>query len=118
MMTGENIVCFAKDWSEDPTSNNHVMRLLARKNRVLWLNSISPRAPKLSPSRDPEKIARKVRDFTRGPIEVAPNLFIYTPIVVPFPHMPGAAIINQAILRTTLAALRRRLGMEEYQLWS
>jgi glycosyltransferase involved in cell wall biosynthesis len=117
-MEGENIICFAKDWSEDPTSNNHVMRLLARKNRVLWLNSISTRAPKLSSSSDLQKIARKVRDFTRGPVEVAPNLFVYTPIVVPFPHMPGATTINQGILRTTLAALRRRLGMQEYQLWS
>jgi glycosyltransferase involved in cell wall biosynthesis len=117
-MEGENIICFAKDWAEDPTSNNHVMRLLARKNRVLWLNSISTRAPRLSSSSDLEKIVRKVRDFTRGPVEVAPNLFVYTPIVVPFPHMPGAATINQGILRTTLAALRRRLGMQEYQLWS
>jgi glycosyltransferase involved in cell wall biosynthesis len=117
-MEGENIICFAKDWSEDPTSNNHVMRLLARKNRVLWLNSISTRAPKLSSSSDLQKIARKVRDFSRGPVEVAPNLFVYTPIVVPFPHMPGATTINQGILRTTLGALRRRLGMEEYQLWS
>jgi glycosyltransferase involved in cell wall biosynthesis len=117
-MEGENIICFAKDWSEDPTSNNHVMRLLARKNRVLWLNSISTRAPKLSSSSDLEKIVRKVRDFSRGPVEVAPNLFVYTPLVVPFPHLPGAATINQGILRTTLAALRRRLGMEEYQLWS
>ena len=46
MMTGENIVCFAKDWTEDPTSNNHVMRLLARDNQVLWLNSIATRTPR------------------------------------------------------------------------
>ncbi len=46
-MRGQNIICFAKDWDEDPTSNNHVMRLLARDNRVLWLNSISMRTPKL-----------------------------------------------------------------------
>jgi glycosyltransferase involved in cell wall biosynthesis len=117
-MQGENIICFAKDWSEDPTSNNHVMKLLARKNRVLWLNSISTRSPKLSSSSDLQKIARKVRDFARGPVEVEPNLFVYTPIVVPFPHLPGAATINQGILRTTLAALRSRLDMDEYQLWS
>ena len=35
-MTGQNIVCFAKDWEENPTSNNHVMRhLAAAGNRVL-----------------------------------------------------------------------------------
>ena len=32
MMQDQNIVCFAKDWFEDPTSNNHVMRVLARTN--------------------------------------------------------------------------------------
>ena len=40
----------AKDWSEDPTSNNHVMRLLARDNKVLWLNSIATRTPSLGSS--------------------------------------------------------------------
>src|SRR5437764_14788230 len=44
-MVGQNIVCFAKDWDEDPTSNNHIMRLLGRDNRVLWLNSIATRKP-------------------------------------------------------------------------
>jgi hypothetical protein len=32
------IVAFAKDWHEDPTSNHHVLRELARTRRVLWLN--------------------------------------------------------------------------------
>ncbi len=26
ILEGENIVAFAKDWSDDPTSPNHVMR--------------------------------------------------------------------------------------------
>ena len=38
--------------------------------------------------------------------------------MLPFPHLPVAATINHGILRTTLAALRRKLGMERYQLWS
>jgi glycosyltransferase involved in cell wall biosynthesis len=118
VLEGENIICFAKDWSEDPTSNNHVMRLLARKNRVLWLNSIATRAPKLSSSADVGKIARKVRDFARGPVEVAPNLHVYTPLVLPFPHLPAAATVNHGIVRATLAVLRRKLDMDRYQLWS
>ena len=36
-MTGESIVCFSKDWDGHPTSNTNVMRVLARTNRVLWL---------------------------------------------------------------------------------
>src|SRR4051794_25848970 len=111
MLEGENIICFAKDWSEDPTSNNHVMRLLARNNRVLWLNSISTRAPKLTGT-DLAKIARKLRDFAQGPVEVTKNLWVYTPIVLPFPHAPGASAVNHRLLRVTLSALRRKLGMD------
>ena len=33
-MKGQNIICFAKDWSEDPTSCNHVLEELAKDNRV------------------------------------------------------------------------------------
>ena len=83
MMQEENIVCFAKDWSEDPTSNNHVMRELARRNKVLWLNSIATRVPKLSSSGDMSKIVRKLKSFAKGPEHIENGLDVYTPIVVP-----------------------------------
>ena len=72
MLTGENIICFAKEWSEDPTSNNHVMRLLAERNKVLWLNSIATRTPKLGSKDDVAKIKRKLRTLGQGAREVAP----------------------------------------------
>jgi glycosyltransferase involved in cell wall biosynthesis len=117
-MQGENIVCFAKDWSEDPTSNNHVMRTLARKNRVLWLNSISTRTPDLRSSRDLGKIARKLREYGTGPREQAPGLHTFTPLVLPFPHSAVARRCNGAILRVTIRRLRRALGMDRFQLWT
>jgi glycosyltransferase involved in cell wall biosynthesis len=118
MLEGENIVCFAKDWSEDPTSNNHVMRMLARRNNVLWLNSIGLRRPKLSDKRDLSKMAHKVRNFAKGPVQVDERMWVFTPLVVPFPASSVAGIVNQQILRQTLAWLRRRLGMDRYQLWT
>ncbi len=118
MLEAENIICFAKDWTEDPTSNNHVMRLLARKNRVLWLNSVATRAPKLSSKRDLGKIATKLRSFARGPIQIDERLWVYTPIVLPFPHSTAAAAVNQRLMRSMLARLRRQLNMPEYQLWT
>jgi glycosyltransferase involved in cell wall biosynthesis len=51
-------------------------------------------------------------------VQVAENLWTYTPIVIPLPHSPGAAAVNRQILRWTLAALRRKLDMESYQLWT
>ena len=120
MLTGANIICFAKDWSEDPTSNNHVMKLLARDNEVLWLNSIATRTPKLSSSSDMGKIKRKLKSFVDGPqrVEGARGLSVFTPLVLPFPHSRAAIAMNRQILRGTTAYFRRRLGMGDFQLWS
>jgi glycosyltransferase involved in cell wall biosynthesis len=117
-MKGQNIICFAKDWSEDPTSNNHVMLLLAKENKVLWLNSIAMRTPTFSSGRDLGKIWRKLNSFFRGAEKAAPNLWVVTPIVLPFPHNKIAISINRWILRRTIGHYRRKLGLREFQLWT
>lgn len=117
-MAGENIICFAKDFSEVPTSNNHVMMELARNNRVLWLNSLAMRSPSLGSGRDLKKVVRKLRSAFRGVRKVKDNFFVYTPIVLPFPHSRFARAINAQMLRLMLAWLRLRLGMRRFQLWT
>jgi len=42
------MLCFSHDWSGDPLSKTHLMRLMARDNRVLWVNSIGYRTPTAS----------------------------------------------------------------------
>lgn len=117
-MKGENIICFAKDWSEDPTSNNHVMQCLAKHNKVLWLNSIALRTPNFANKRDLKKIAKKLKDFFRGYQQVEENMWVYTPIVLPFPHNRIAIFLNRHILKATVAFLRWKLEMKDYQLWT
>jgi len=114
----ENIICFAKDWFEDPTSNHHVMQHVAKHHRVLWLNSIATRAPKLTSGRDIKKIFRKLKSFAEGPQKVGDNLWVYTPLVLPLPHQAWATKLNRQILRATLRLLRLRLGMDDFQLWT
>ena len=117
-MTGDDIVCFAKDWSEDPTSCNHVLKELSKTRRVLWLNSIATRAPDLTNRRDLGKIFSKLASFARGPVRVNERLWVYTPIVLPFPHNRAAVAINRLILKSSIALLRRWMGIGRFQLWS
>jgi glycosyltransferase involved in cell wall biosynthesis len=117
-MTGDNIICFARDWDEPPTSNNHVMRELARHNNVLWLNSVATRVPDLRSGHDLKKIFRKLAGFLRGPRKVGERMWVYTPIVVPLPHSRVARALNRLILRASIALLRRKLGFRQFQLWS
>jgi glycosyltransferase involved in cell wall biosynthesis len=118
MLEGENIVCFAKDWSQDPTSNNHVMRVLARRNKVLWVNSIGMRTPSLTSKRDLGRMVRAITRFLRGPVQVETGLWIATPLVLPLPHSRWATAINRRILTMTIAWWRRKLGMNSFQLWT
>jgi glycosyltransferase involved in cell wall biosynthesis len=114
----QGIVAFAKDWNEDPTSNHHVLRELAKSRRVLWLNSVATRTPSLSSGRDLKKIVRKLGEFAKGPVNVENDLWVFTPLVLPLPHSAIARRINQQILRATLRAIRLRLGMRDFQLWT
>lgn len=117
-MAGQSIVCFAKDFSDVFTSNHHVMLELARRNKVLWINSVATRAPKLSSGRDIKRIFRKLAGFFRGARQVRPNLWVYTPIVLPFPHSRFAQRFNRRLLRFMIGRLRRKLGMSDVQLWT
>jgi glycosyltransferase involved in cell wall biosynthesis len=112
------IIAFAKDWHEDPTSNHHVLRELARTRRVLWLNSIATRTPSLASGRDLGKISRKLREFARGAINVENDLWVATPLALPLPHSAAARAINRRVLRTFVRALRLRLGIRDFQLWT
>ena len=116
-MTGQNIICFAKDFDEDPTSNHHILRLLSEKNRVLWLNSIATRTPNLASGRDLGKIFRKLKSFFKGPRRITDSFWVYTPIVIPLPHSKIATKLNTWLLRAMLGITRRRLGMKQFQLW-
>lgn len=117
-MIGQNIICFAKDWNEDPTSNNHVMCELAKNNRVLWLNSISTRTPSLTNGRDLRKIVSKLLSFFQGARQVDRQLWVYTPLVLPFPHSRLATLLNRWILQISIRMLRHRMGMHDFQLWT
>jgi glycosyltransferase involved in cell wall biosynthesis len=112
------IVAFAKDWHEDPTSNHHVLRELAKTRRVLWLNSIATRTPSLSSGRDLGKIRRKLVEFARGPVNVENDLWVATPLALPFPHSAAARAVNRQVLRAIIRAYRLRLGIRDFQLWT
>jgi glycosyltransferase involved in cell wall biosynthesis len=112
------IVAFAKDWNEDPTSNHHVLRELAKTRRVLWLNSLATRKPSMSSTRDIGKIKRKLREFVAGPVNVENDLWVMSPLVLPLPHSSIARAINQRVLRATVSALRSSLDIDQFDLWT
>src|SRR5438105_15634164 len=98
MIENQDIICFCNDWDGDPLSKKHIMQRLARRNRVLWVNSIGNRNPTPS-ARDLKRVVKKLRafarDFYEGCREVAPNLYVYSPLAIPFHGSRLARSINR-----------------------
>jgi len=113
MFAGRDIVCFANDWSGDPLSKKHVMTRLARKNRVLWVNSLGNRTPRASTrdlKRTVEKLAKFASHLGAGPVAVAPNIHVITPLYIPNYGSGWARKVNELSVITTVRGAMRRLG--------
>jgi glycosyltransferase involved in cell wall biosynthesis len=117
VLEGASIICFAHDWGGDPTSKTHIMRILAKRNRVLWVNSIGMRRPRAS-GRDLRRLAAKLRRSLAGCVEVEPNLFVANPLVLPLPGVALADQLNAGILAAWLRRLCRRHGLKRPILWT
>ncbi|MCW5960797.1 MAG: glycosyltransferase [Pyrinomonadaceae bacterium] len=110
-LRGRDIVCFPQDWTGDPLSKTHIMRILARENRVLWVNSIGLRAPSVSTAdfkRSFEKLARAVDPMK----EVEPNLFVMSPLSIPAYGSAAIRKFNQRSLLWQIRRSMRKLGFK------
>ncbi len=112
VMRGRNILCFSHDWTGDPLSKTHLMRVLSRDNRILWINAIANRMPTAS-SKDIKRIFSKLKKFTEKVEEVEPNIFVLNPLAVP---TYGNALIrsfNQKLLLSQVKKTMRQLDFSE-----
>lgn len=117
MLENASILCFAKDWGGDPTSKNHIMRILSERNRILWVNSIGIRRPGMN-THDLKRLVAKFGRGLGGCRQVAPNIHVFHPLVIPLPGFAPVVHLNNLILAAALRATCRRLGMRRPIVWS
>src|SRR3954447_4520823 len=97
-LAGRDILCFSQDWGGDPLSKTHLMRLLARDNRVLWVNSIGYRTPSAS-RRDLSRAVKKLAAVAASPLrEAERNVYVLNPVVIPAYGRPAVRSLNRQLL--------------------
>src|SRR3954470_10337239 len=116
VLKGRDLLCFSHDWNGDPLSKTHLMRLLAQRNRVLWVNSIGYRTPTVSRS-DAARILKKLSAARRPIREVEPNLFVLNPLVIPAYGQEWARTLNRRFLGFQVRRAMRRLNFERPINW-
>lgn len=109
LLRGRDLLCFSHDWSGDPLSKTHLMRILARDNRVLWVNSIGYRAPTASKA-DITRAFKKLRAAATSLSEPEPNIFVLNPIAIPVYGQPRIRDLNRRLLRFQVKRAMRKLG--------
>lgn len=109
LLSGRDIVCFPHDWTGDPLSKTHLMRLFARDNRVLWVNSIGLRAPTASKA-DISRSFKKLAAVATPVKEVEPNIFVLSPLTIPAYGNPRIRALNRQLLRFQVKRAMRQLG--------
>src|SRR5437773_5049610 len=85
-LSGQSIVCFAGEdwWYHHPHSKNHIMKRLARENRVMFVNSISMGLPSVRSADFFAKIRRKLRSYAKFVRRSPEGILVVTPVVTPF----------------------------------
>jgi glycosyltransferase involved in cell wall biosynthesis len=115
-LRGRDMLCFSHDWTGDPLSKTHLMKLLARDNRVLWVNSIGYRAPTATAA-DLGRAYRKVK-AAMGPLtEPLPNLHVLSPLAVPAWGKPAVRAFNRKFLRWQVRRAMRKLRFRRPVNW-
>ena len=112
MLEGNDIICFCNDWDGDPLSKKHIVQRLAKKNRVLWVNSIGNRNPTVC-VRDMRRVWNKLRQYCRGCRSVAQNISLFSPLVIPFHGNRAARWVNRRLLAWSLRRACKKLGFQK-----
>src|SRR5437899_1455253 len=118
-LSGESIVCFAGEdwWYHHPHSKNHILKRMAKHNRVLFVNSITMGLPSISSPDFFMKIRRKVRSYLRWLRKVPEGLWVMTPINVPLYGSPMVRVLNRLLLLLQLRLVMLILNLRDPIIW-
>jgi glycosyltransferase involved in cell wall biosynthesis len=118
-LTEESIVCFAGEdwWYHHPHSKNHILKRLAKRNKVLFINSLSMGLPAMSNPDFFLKIRRKLRSYMRWLRRAPEGLWVMTPINLPIYGPRWAQTLNRWLLSVQIHWAMRLCGISRPILW-
>lgn len=121
-MAAADLVVFGEDWGRHPSSTQHLMLRLKEKRRVLWINSIGMRRPRLS-ARDIRRGIDKVlamasRQSGGGSAPPPRGINVVSPFALSWPGSRAAYRANRLLLKHQVSGAANRLGFRRPILWT
>lgn len=119
LVNKKDILFFSSDdWDSGlKTSKYHLSVRLAKDNRVFFINSLTLRVPTAS-KRDAKRVFNKLLKFFKGVIRIRENLFVYTPIVIPFYGSRVARFMNNLLISLQIKMIIRKFDVKAPLVWT
>lgn len=122
----KNCILFSTaDWAERYwTNKQHTTMTLAKMGtRVLYIESLGFRGPKMNSGRDwsrlYKRLASGISSLIFGPKKVSNNVWVYSPLVIPAAHhRPILKIINSWVVRFSIYRFCTSQNFENPLIWS
>ncbi len=120
MFKNKNIICISSiDWDFVWQGHQEIMSTFAKNgNRVLFIENTGVRTPNF---KDGQRLKKRIINWfkgTKGFRKEMENLFIYSPISLPFPYSKFASWINRRILIKPLKDWMRIIGFYNPIIWT
>lgn len=120
MLKNENIICISSiDWDFIWQGHQEIMSTLAKNgNRVLFIENTGVRTPGI---RDIPRLKKRIKNYFRGIKGIRKeqdNLYIFSPILLPFPYSWIARKINKFLLLSVLARWMKVLDFNDPIIWA
>ena len=113
------------DWDEPYwTNKQHTASILAARGwRVLYVESVGFRSPKVGSGRDWARLWRRlwrgVQSLVLGPPRRAENIWVLSPLMVPAGHhLPFVRSLNQALLRFSVTRFAKSQRFNDPVVWT
>jgi uncharacterized SAM-binding protein YcdF (DUF218 family)/glycosyltransferase involved in cell wall biosynthesis len=115
-----DIVCISSiDWDFIWQGHQEIMSTLAGQgHRVLFVENTGVRAPR---ARDLPRVRQRIRNWwrgTKGFREERPNVFVYSPLLLPLPYSRIARAVNRFVLARALRRWMRATGFYRPIVWT
>lgn len=119
-MNNENFIIFSTaDW-DNPfwTNKQHVsLNLAKRGHKILYIESLGLRAPTIK-TQDLSRIIKRIFSFFKGARKVHENIWVYSPLVIPFHRYKIIRLINYFALVIILKYYKWKLSLTDPIVWT
>ena len=120
MLKNQNIICISSiDWDFIWQQHQTIMSAFAKNNnRVLFIENTGVRAPRIS---DAPRLMKRISNWiksTKGFREEADNLYVFSPLILPFPYSRIARLINRFFMIKAIARWAKIMEFNNPIIWT